>query len=223
MVINMKDGLTCGHCCGSKMPGALGVVACEQNRAVVYNSAKYVIASGVAAISTMIAYFSGIYESVCNWYTQPPFAPFALSSDYATANYKMNVVEVSHKMEGTPENDLMVTHPDGSKAFAKGGLNYVIAGDGPDKLYYSLCSTDIIGNKVGVIENFNANVDKLFFFCTNTSIFPENITIIHDRVAEEDVTYIKIAGANKTSAIALIGDIPLEVSDIMLNHKWAEA
>ena len=135
----------------------------------------------------------------------------------------MTVVETSIKMEGTPESDLMIASPEGSKIFAKAGLNYVKLGPGADKVYHSLCSTEIKGNiftgkKIGVIEGFNIAQDKIVFFCSKNDVKPENIHIIHDIV--NDVTYIEVYGNEKYSAIALLGDIPLQVSDIELNQRW---
>lgn len=168
-----------------------------------------------------IVVFSGTLAAACAAtykYFFSSFAPFVLSSD--APGYEMNIVETSSIMEGAAGNDLMIAHQDGSAIFAKGGLNYIIANDGPDKLYYSLCSTDIIDNKVGVVKNFDIEFDKLFFFCTKKEIFAEDIEINHDKIGDIDITYVQVTGQDKISAIALLGDIPLQVEDIILNQKW---
>lgn len=198
---------------GSEAAGkAVGFLACKTNQNIAY--------AAVAGVTTAIGgYFAKIGEYFNFQSKVINYEPFALSSD--TPGYEMNVVRTSVKMLGTSENDLMVAYPEGSKIFAKSGLNYVVAGNGEDEFYYSLCSTDVINGKIGVIEGFNPAQDKIKFFCTKKTVYPEDIKIIHDKVENTDVTYIEVAGDNKISAIALIGDIPIEVSDITLNEAWS--
>lgn len=205
--------MSCGQCAGSKASSFLGLPAfvselfCSQNRAVVYNTFKY----AVPGIGAYIGYITNFYGK--------GYTPFSLSSD--TPGYKINVVRSSVKMIGTSDNDLMIAYPEGSKIFAKGGLNYVVAGSGEDELYYSLCSTDVINGKVGVVEGFNPVQDKIKFFCTKKTVLLEDIRIIHDTLDDTDVTYIEVTGGSKISAIALLGDIPIEANDIILNEAWS--
>ncbi len=183
---------------------------CVQN---LYMILSYVVGGVTASISAW-------YASFYNW---NGYTPFAFSSE--TPGYKMNIIETSVRMEGTSEGDLMIASPLGSEIFAKGGLNYVKLGAGADKVYHSLCSTEIkgnifIGKKTGVIDGFNISEDKLVFFCSKNDVKPENIHIIHGIVNNVDITYIEVYGNEKYSAIALLGDIPLQVSDIELNQRW---
>lgn len=145
-----------------------------------------------------------------------PYAPFAISS----SGLDLQVISPSDTMEGTPEGDLMIASPEGSKIFAKGGLNYVVAGEGHDEIYYSLCSTKIIDGKVNVIEGFDLKKDKLKIFCAHHKILPEEITIIHDKFAGDAITYVQIQGKHSVAAIALLGDIDLSINDIVLNERW---
>jgi hypothetical protein len=199
---------------GSEAAGAVvGGLACQTNQKLVYVA--------IAGVGTAIGgYFVEIGEYF-NFQSQgiTSYKPFSLSSD--TPGYKMNIVRPSVKMLGTSENDLMIAYPEGNKIFAKGGLNYVVAGDGPDELYYSLCSTDIIDGKVGVVEGFNPVEDKVKFFCTKKTVALEDIKIIHDKLDDVDVTYIEVTGGDKISAIALLGDISIEPTDITLNEAWS--
>ena len=123
-------------------------------------------------------------------------------------------------MEGTAEGDLMIADPEGSKIFAKGGLNYVVANTGPDDLYYSLCSTKIIDNKVNVIEGFNPKNDTLRIFCGHHALKLEDLRINHSKYHNMDITYILIKGEHTDTAIALLGDIKITPSDIILNERW---
>lgn len=144
------------------------------------------------------------------------YAPFATSAE----DLDLHVIDTSEIMEGTSEGDLIVASQDGSKIFAKGGLNYVVLADGNDEVYYSLCSTKIVDNKVNVIEGFDIRNDKLKVFCAHHKIIPEEIKIIHDRFEGEEVTYVQVQGKHSLTAIALLGYIPLQVSDIILNERW---
>lgn len=206
-------GATVEATTGSKAAGyAAGFFACETNQNMAY--------AAVAGVGTIIVgYVTKFGEYFNFWSKVTSYKPFALSSD--TPGYEMNVVSSSVKMLGTPENDLMMAYLEGSKIFAKGGLNYIVAGDGEDELYYSLCSTDVINGKVGVIEGFNPVQDKIKFFCTKKTVYPEDIRVIHDKMDDIDVTYIEVTGENKISAIALLGDISIEVDDIILNEAWS--
>lgn len=144
------------------------------------------------------------------------YIPFAVNPE----GLDLHIVESKDVIEGTPEGDLIIATQQGSKIFAKGGLNYVVLSDGNDEVYYSLCSTKIIDNKVNVIDNFNPKNDKLKIFCAHHKILPEQVTIIHDTFKGKEVTYVQIKGKHSTTAIALLGYIPLNVSDIILNERW---
>jgi hypothetical protein len=144
------------------------------------------------------------------------YVPFATKSE----GLELNKVESSKIMTGTPEGDLMIADAGGSDVFAKGGLNYVIAKEGEDNLFYSLCSTKIIYNKVNVVEGFDPKKDKLKIFCAHNEILPEAIRIIHDKFEGMPVTYVQIQGKHSLTAIALLGDIDIKVKDIILNERW---
>lgn len=144
------------------------------------------------------------------------YAPFATDSK----DLALNIVETSKIMEGTPEGDLMLANNDGSKIFAKGGLNYVVLKDGEDEIYYSLCSTKIIDGKVNVVEGFDPKHDKLKIFCAHNKIFSEDIKIIHDIFNEKEITYIQIQGKHDMTAIALLGNVNIKVEDVILNERW---
>ncbi len=151
-------------------------------------------------------------------FTKPKveYAPFAVKAISSSGN----IVESDIVMEGTPESDLMAAHPKGSSVFAKGGLNYIIAKEGEDELFFSLCSTKIIDGKVNVVEGFNPQQDKLKIFCAHNKIMPEDIKIIHDSVESKPVTYVQIQGKHSLTAIALLGNIDIKVDDIILNERW---
>ena len=145
----------------------------------------------------------------------------AFASPTNIADHKLNSIEASDRTKGTPEGDLIKVAENGSSIFAIAGLNYMIAGPGADKFYFSLCSTDIIDGQVGVIEGFDINLDKISFFCTKTEVHKEMISIFHDQQAhDQEYTYIQVCGREKCSAIALIGNIPLNVDDLILNERW---
>lgn len=170
----------------------------------------------VGAVGTVWAYFTTTYKV--------NYKPVALSMEAFKAYQEHKIVAInSSKTEGTPENDLIISYAEGGKIFAKDGLNYMVAGAGVDKFYFSLCSTNITGNKVGVIDGFDIKSDFINLFCTKKVITKDDVQIIHDNIEGQDITYIQAQGNEKISAIALLGNINIAVEDIVLNEKWADA
>ncbi|MEK6733753.1 MAG: hypothetical protein AABY27_01445 [Pseudomonadota bacterium] len=147
---------------------------------------------------------------------QLPYSPFATSA----SGVILNIIEPAAIIEGSAEGDYIVAARDGSKVFAKGGLNYVVAGEGNDEFFYSLCSTKIIDGKIGVLAGFDPKNDKIKIFCAHNKINPEQIRIIHDEFDNQPITYIEVKGKHSISAIALLGDIDLTVNDLILNEMW---
>lgn len=176
------------------------------------NKKKGMFLVGAFAVFTVLIVF--LFLSVPK--TKVDYEPFAFSGE----EVDINVVESARIMEGTKDGDLMIASPEGSEIFAKGGLNYVVLGEGADEVYYSLCSTKIVNKEVNVIEGFDAKNDKLKIFCAHHKISPKDVTIIHDRVEGEEVTYVQVQGKHSLTAIALLGNVDIKVSDIVLNEKW---
>ncbi len=144
------------------------------------------------------------------------YEPFAITANGLT----LNSIPAAPIMTGTDEGDLMIADPKGSKIFAKGGMNYVVANTGSDEFYYSLCSTKIIEGKVNVIEGFDPKTDKLKIFCAHHEIKPEAIRIIHSKFENMPVTYVEIKGEHSDTAIALLGDIAIKAEEVILNERW---
>lgn len=177
----------------------------------------YMAAAGAASVVL------GYLKIAEKKHSEVNYKPVALSMEAFKDYQEHEIVAInSSKTEGTPENDLIIACAEGGKIFAKGGLNYMVAGLGVDKFYFSLCSTDIIDNKVGVIERFAAN-DFIHLFCTKKIITKNDVQIIHDNTEEQNITYIQVQGDDKISAIALLGNIDIKVEDIVLNEKWVDA
>ena len=146
------------------------------------------------------------------WQSAQNFKPFALDLEQAE-DFGLIKVETAQVMIGDSEkNNLLIADDNGSKIWAKGGLNFMQASEAEDIFYFSLCSTKIIDNKVSVIADFNANQDILKFFCTKHQIQPEDITITH----LEDSTCVEVKGINDTSVVCLAGDINLQSEDIVI-------
>ena len=133
---------------------------------------------------------------------------------------KIKAIPTGKNIEGTKENDFIIASTEGSRIFAKGGLNYIVLKNGKDEVYFSLCSTKIINNEVSVVENFDINNDKLKIFCGHHKITPEDISVIHSDFKNKPITYIHIKGKHSDSAFALLGNIDLKVSDIILNEPF---
>lgn len=174
---------------------------------------KFCIAELILAIIVISAYF--YYKDYKA--NLVPYEPFAITANGLT----LNAIPAAPIMEGMAEGDLMIAAPEGSKIFAKGGLNYVVANaTGMDEIYYSLCSTKIIDGKVNVVENFNPSQDKLIIFCGHHEIKPEEIKIIHTEFQNIPITYVHVVGQHQDTAIALLGNIDIKSEDIILNQRW---
>jgi len=175
--------------------------------------AKFCLVEVIIAVIAISAY---LYYQEYKRQHDLGFEPFAITANGLT----LNTIETAAVMEGTPEPELMIASSEGSKIFAKGGLNYVVANTGPDELYYSLCSTKIIEGKVNVIEGFNPKQDKLKIFCAHHEIKPEAISIIHSKFNNLPITYVKVKGQHTDTAIALLGNVDLKAEDVILNERW---
>jgi hypothetical protein len=111
-------------------------------------------------------------------------------------------ITTSNKMLGDSEkNNILKASSEGSHIFARGGLNYIVANEGADNFYFSLCSTKIIDGFVPVIEGFDANKDLIHFFCTKRIIRADDINI---REVEHG-TYVEVKGNDDTSVVYLLG------------------
>lgn len=116
-------------------------------------------------------------------------------------------------IEDKDGDNIMIADPKGSYIFSKGGLNYMVAGEGADKFFFSLCSTKPRDDYTSVIENFNPVEDKIFFFCTKKSIREEDVRVI----IQPNLTTVEV----QDTAIVLIGAYDLTES-IILNTKWSD-
>ncbi len=144
------------------------------------------------------------------------YVPFVISAN------KINVAPLDKTkiIEGTRNDDFIIANDDGSKIFSKGGLDYIILGDGNDEIYFSLCGAKIIDGKVSVIENFNPLQDKIKIFCAHHEILPDDIKIFHNKYKGKDFTYIHIKGQHRDSAFALLGNIKIDSGNIILNERF---
>lgn len=132
-------------------------------------------------------------------------------------------VQSATEMEGSiEESELFIASPEGSKIFAKGGLNYIVANTGPDEFYFSLCSSKIIEGQVSVIEGFDSSKDKIVFFCGHSKINYDQVRIIHDEYEGIEITYVEVQGKQTVTAVALVGNIDLKPTDIILNKPFKQ-
>lgn len=229
-----KKALTCPNCASKTVGNAAEIAVSPFFGNTIGQITNFVVsistcqrnvnffkAGAVAFSAFSITKISGIWEYFFNSQSpieKIPYKPFALSILDITS--PINVFKNATKIKGTNESDLIMSHLDGSEVFAVGGLNYLVANNGSDKFYFSRCSTDIIDKKVSVIEGFNISCDTILIFCTKASTYLENITILHEIINGTDVTYVHVTGDEKNSSIALIGNIELNNTDIVLNEKW---
>ena len=168
----------------------------------------------LAIIFIIIAATFFYYKSQQSEINYRPCATSAEGSNLAT-------VETSAEMIGSNKIDeLFIAAPEGSKIFSKGGLNYIVANDGADEIYFSLCSAKIIDDKVMVIEGFNLKEDKLKIFCAHNHISASQIKIIHDEFEGFEVTYVQVEGKHSNTAIALLGNIEITPEDVILNEPF---
>jgi hypothetical protein len=215
---------TCG-CPSSQAPGPLGFLTCQRNIKFIYQSFKYIFPVATAmVVGVYTDFYSFFVTNESNEISYKPFivstsglSKIVLSTTTSGLGKAINVIEATSKTKGSSEGDLIFAHPDGSKIFAGADLNYIVAGPGPDIFHFSLCN-----DEMSVIQEFDPRQDKISYACTKTTIYPENITILHETIEEQEVTYVHVAGNEKISAIALLGNIPLTVDGVLLNQLWDE-
>lgn len=204
---------------GSVAEGIVSAASCKTNANFIYAA----LIGGFTAIGGMMATITSFFsfnkteklpsqeypaDGTCN--------PLDLSQEDFLHKNSATIIEAAAKMEGTTGSDLMVAFPEGSKIFSINGTDYLVAGPGEDQFYFSLRSTA----EVDVIEGFDPKMDKIFFFFSENEINPENVSIYHQKQDDIDLTFIKVQGNEKTSVIALLGNIEITTDDIVLNQRW---
>jgi hypothetical protein len=240
--------MSCGKCAGSQVGksflGWIGeIIFCEQYRAFFYEGAKYCIAVTTAAVAGIYTYFltgNQTEKSIMKDDIETSIKlngidclPFATSLAEAENQEDMNIVTSQSVMEGSYGNDIMLADEKGSKMFADGGLNYMIASPAEDEFSFSLCGIKIEDKTLevititNVIEGFNPIQDKIKFFCMEHNLEPANFEILHDSINGMDMTYIYIHVVDKAvheedddAFIALVGNLEINSSDFVLNEAW---
>jgi hypothetical protein len=144
------------------------------------------------------------------------YKPLALSAN----ELNLSPLPVAKEIEGTKGNDYIIADITGSKILARGGLNYIVLKGGNNQVFFSLCGSKIIDSKVSVIENFNPKKDKLKIFCGHNKINHSQLSIEHVVYNDKPITYVHVNGKHHDSAIALLGNIDLKISDIILNERF---
>lgn len=171
-----------------------------------------VLIATVFCISVLSLYF--YYKSQNQ---RPNYQPCAVEAN----GLSLPTVPSSSEMIGSiEESELFIASPEGSKIFAKGGVNYIVANSGSDEFYFSLCSSKIIEGQVSVIEGFDLEKDKIIFFCGHSKIKHDQVRIIHDEYEGTAITYVEVQGKHSITAVALIGNIDIKSTDIILNKPY---
>ena len=164
--------------------------------------------AGVFTLTTALAlYFTPMADTKLS-NDKLSYQPITPNSEETQSFYK---VPTALKMVGeSNQNNFMVADKNGSHIWSK-NLGFVVLGDGPDNIYYSLCSTAIIDGIVGVVKNFNQEQDKIHFFCSLKSPTHDEIEIKHKEFNSESYTCIEV---REQTAVCLLGDINLTSQDI---------
>lgn len=136
---------------------------------------------------------------------QQKFKPFYLTNEHLELPSQKCIVDI-------PGDNLIRAAPTGSYIFSKEGLNYLVAGEGADLFFFSLCSTKPRNGETTVIENFNVTQDEIYFFCTKKEI--PNATPIYD----SNVTILEV----DDSAISILGEHENIMDVVHLNIKWVD-
>lgn len=109
-------------------------------------------------------------------------------------------------------SNIIFGHKEGSHIWPK-SLSKIMLDEGPDNLYFSLCSTKIYNGKVTTIEYFDAEQDKLWFFCTMNTPRKEEFKI--NKASNPGYTCIEI----RDTAICLNDDYDISAENIGITNK----
>ena len=147
-----------------------------------------------------------------------PFHVSANPSNDAILN-KMPVPEQSSKIVGdATQGNLIFAHHEGSKIFAKGGLNYIVGSENVDSFYFSLCSTKIENKLTSVIHNYQDHLDSIHIFCSKHLVSAQDLHLHINH--EEHFTVLAIDDGEKNTAITILGEHPELLSDVVLNEGF---
>ncbi|MGB4192089.1 MAG: hypothetical protein WBJ81_06060 [Rickettsiales bacterium] len=214
IVEGIVSAATCKTNAKIMVPTALGAV--NEVATISYSYIYAFLVGGVAAVASFFNFYkvkkSLLEECPIDW----AYKPVALSKKDFLNKTSATKIESSAKMKGTVGSDFMAASSEGSKIFAINGADYLVSGPGKDQFYFSLCNTE----EIDIIKKFDPKMDKIFFFCTQNKIIQENISICHQQQDDIDLTFIKVQGNEKTSVIALLGNIEITTDDIVLNQSW---
>ncbi len=147
-----------------------------------------------------------------------PYKPFALN---LIQTEKFNMVQSITKkimIGDNQQNNIMIAHDTGSSIWAKNGSNFIIANQGNDIFYFSLCTTKIINKTVSVIKDFDFQSDTIKVFCSQHIIQPKDILIRHETYLDHNLTYVEVHGEIDYTAVCLLGNINIHNSDININE-----
>ncbi len=147
--------------------------------------------------------------------------PFHISTNPADDVFlnKLAVPEQASRIIGDAANgNLIFADKDGSKIFAKGGLNYIVGSEKSDSFYFSLCSTKIEDKKSSVIHNYQDHFDAIYIFCSKHLVDVQDLHIHINH--EEHFTVLAIDDGEKNTAITILGEHPELLSDVILNEGF---
>jgi hypothetical protein len=241
--------MSCGKCAGSQVGktflGSIGeIVFCSQNRDLAYKAVQ-VVGATITGIGAYL--FAGnkkntqVEENMSEHNPSTSIKlngidclPFTISLEEAKNQDDMNIVTSQPVMEGGYGNDIMIADEKGSKMFASGGHNIMIASPAKDEFSFSLCDIKIEDktSDVIIIDNiiidFDPEQDTIGIHCMEHHLDPSNFEILHDSINGTDMTYIYIHVVDKAvheedddAFIALVGNFPdLNPSDLVLNEPW---
>ncbi len=125
-------------------------------------------------------------------------------------------------IEGTEKSEYFILQDEEPNyVFGKGGLDLFELSEQADHLFFSMCSTKIIDGKVATVNHFDDEEDIIYLSCTMKKVEESDVSIEYSKA--QDVTYIRIAGKFEPTAIALTGNYPNIMDNIVLNTKYADA
>lgn len=136
--------------------------------------------------------------------------------------------------EGSAMADLYTASKKGGCFFGKGGLDVMIANEGLDRFFFSLCSTRIINGLTANIENFNQNInpeirDEIHVFCTKLQVKQTDLSLEFVEKTDTTLPYTKLMIDNNNVkeepvvAISVTGYHPDLLQYVHLNLKWTES
>lgn len=210
----MNCGGTCSKViCAEKVKIFSAVIAIPFCSTIFTGNYVYACATGTVALAfgAPALYMYG-NTSPSTIKKTPDYTP----QKYTDFESNVAIIDSAPVMIGNTEhNNYMAADEEGSIIWPK-NIAWVKTSKESDDIFYSLCTSKITDGKVGVIENFNLQEDRVWFFCSKNPVLKQDIVINHQVFDSQEFTCIEV---KQETAVCLLGNIDILEENIGITDK----